>query len=463
MENKKLERLNRILNMIIRYNETLARVRDEEELITQVSGILQMGGFSARITYDDSPSITEYKTSLRFPLEVEGNFFGYFEVFTEEYFDEIERRVLENLANNIAYTISALRYRKDLEILEERYKSIFENAPVALMEEDFSSIKRFFDRLESEGVTDVERYLDEHPEEVLECLNNILIIDVNNTCIKLYNARSKADLIGPLSKVIRRESIEIGRKLILSLYRKGIEFEGENINYTLDGRPIIVYTKTFVLPGYENTLQKVIVSIVDITEERMLEDELRKTLDQTVEAFSKLVGLRDPYTEGHQSRVAKLACEIGKRLGLKEKQLKDLKIAGLLHDIGKLLIPGDILNKPGRLSDYEFAFVKVHPQTGYEILKEIEAFSGVADTVFQHHERLNGSGYPRGLKDGEITLPARIIAVADVVEAMLSHRPYRPALRLEDVIEELERGKGILYDPNVVSICEEILEEGFSF
>jgi len=460
---KELERLNRILDMVIRCDQALIRARNEEELTKQVLEILQMVGVTARITQNEPSDITGYRTSLRFPLEVEGELLGYFEVFTEDHLSEIEKRVLENLAGDIAHKIATLRYRRVLEVSEERYRAIFENAPIALMEEDFSSIKRFLDRIGSEGITDVERYLDEHGEEVLECLNNILIIDVNNACVKLYNAKSKTDLLGPLSKIIGRESIEIGRDLILSLYEKGIEFEKENINYTLDGKPIVVYTRTFILPGYEDTLERVIVSIFDITRERRLENELRKTLEETVEAFSKLVGLRDPYTEGHQLRVAKLACEIGKRLGLKGEQLKDLRTAGLLHDIGKLLIPGDILNKPGRLSDYEFALVKIHPKTGYEILKEIEAFSDIANIVFQHHERLDGSGYPNGLKDGEIILPARIIAVADVVEAMLSHRPYRPTLSLKDVINELEKGKGILYDPDVVSICEKILEEGFSF
>lgn len=456
-------RLNSILNMVVRCNQALVRTEDEEELIKGITEILQKEGFISRITGERQKDIAGYKTHLTFPLELDNISLGYFEIFSNESLSDLEYIVLKDLADDIVYGIISLRNRRALEVSEKRYKAIFENTPIALLEEDCSSIKRFIDKLKSLGITDIEKYLDEHGEEVLECLNNIIITDVNNACIRLYNAKTKEDLIGPLGKVIGRESIRIGKDLIISIYKKGVEFGGENINYTLDGKPIVVYTKTFILPGYEDTLEKVIVSLVDITEQRRLENELKKTLKEIIEAFSRLVELRDPHVAGHQERVAKLAYEIGKRLKLKEDDLEELKIAGLLHDIGKIIIPGEILNKPGKLNDFEFSIVKLHPKTGYDILREVDSLSNVAQIILQHHERLNGSGYPNGLRDGDILLSARIIAVADVADAMSSHRPYRPAYKLEDVIGELEKGKGILYDSDVVNICRRILEEGFSF
>ncbi len=458
---EELDRLNRILNMVIKCNQALVRVKDEEELIRNVTDVFQKAGFISRITREKQSDITGYETHLTFPLELDNISLGYLEIFSNESLSDLEYTILKVLADDIVYVVLALRDKKALESLGKRYKTIFENAPIALLEGNFSSIKRFLDKIESLGITDIEEYLDKHEGEILECLNNIIITDVNNACIRLYNAKTKEDLLRP--KIIDRGPIKIGKDLIITFYRKKIEFEGESINYTLDGKPLFVYIKTFIPPGYEDSLERVIVSIVDITRQRMLENELRKSINEVVESFSKLVELRDPYTAGHQARVAKLACEIGKRIGLSQRDLEDLRIAGLLHDIGKVIIPADILNKPGRLNDLEFALVKLHPKTGYDILKEVEAFSNIANIVLQHHERLNGSGYPNGIRDGEIILSARIIAVADVVEAMLSHRPYRPAFRLEEVVDELERGKGILYDQDVVNICRGLLSEGFSF
>ncbi|MGB9856972.1 MAG: HD-GYP domain-containing protein [Dictyoglomaceae bacterium] len=150
---------------------------------------------------------------------------------------------------------------------------------------------------------------------------------------------------------------------------------------------------------------------------------------------------------------------IGKEIGLPQEKLKSLHMAGLLHDIGKIAVPINILNKPGKLNPTEFELIKKHPEVGYEILKNIEFPYPVADIVLQHHERIDGSGYPKGLKDGEILLEARILAVSDVVEAMSSHRPYRPAFPLETVLKEISEKKGILYDSNVVEACIKLFKE----
>ncbi len=168
----------------------------------------------------------------------------------------------------------------------------------------------------------------------------------------------------------------------------------------------------------------------------------------------------DVYTAGHQGRVAGLACSIADEMCLEKRQNKGIYIAGLLHDIGKIAVPADILVKPGVLSRYEFSMIRDHPQVGYEILKGIEFPWPISQAVLQHHERLDGSGYPQGLYGGDIILEARILGVADVVDAIAAPRPYRPALGLEIALEEISRGSGILYDPEVVDACLELFQKG---
>ena len=209
-----------------------------------------------------------------------------------------------------------------------------------------------------------------------------------------------------------------------------------------------------------------IVMLMDITELKQKElklqesqQRLQKSLRDFTKALAKMVESRDPYTAGHQERVAELAVAIAKEMGLPERRLTGIRIAGLLHDMGKISIPAEILTKPTQLSEIELALVKTHPQVAYEVLREIDFPWPVAEIIYQHHERWDGSGYPRGLKDDEILLEARILAVADVVEAMSSHRPYRPAYSIEEALEELTRNKGKLYDPEVVEACVRVFKE----
>lgn len=191
---------------------------------------------------------------------------------------------------------------------------------------------------------------------------------------------------------------------------------------------------------------------------------LKKSLDSTVEAISSIVELRDPYTAGHESRVAQLAEAIGKAMGLPERQIEGLYVIGHLHDLGKVAIPAEILTKPGKLTVLEYEMMKTHPQAGYDILKNLDFPWPVAQAVLQHHERLDGSGYPQGLKDGDIILEARILMVADVVEAMFGYRPYRPALGLNVALDEIRSHKGTLYDDKVVDACiSAFTERGFAF
>jgi len=180
--------------------------------------------------------------------------------------------------------------------------------------------------------------------------------------------------------------------------------------------------------------------------------------------MSRIIEAKDPYTAGHQQRVSRLTTAIAKELNLSQDKIEGVRIASLIHDIGKISVPTEILSKSSTLSDLEFNLIKEHSQTGHDILKPIDFSYPVAQIVLQHHERINGTGYPRGLKGEDILLEARILGVADVVEAMSSHRPYRPALGIDAALEDISKNKGILYDPEVVDACLKLFkEEGFKF
>jgi PAS domain S-box-containing protein len=182
-------------------------------------------------------------------------------------------------------------------------------------------------------------------------------------------------------------------------------------------------------------------------------EKLRKTLEETVNALASATEKRDPYTAGHQRWVTQLAYTIAQEMNMTENQIEGIRIAGVLHDIGKISVPAEILSKPGKLSDSEFSIIKLHSEIGYDILKTINFPWPVAQITLQHHERINGSGYPRGLSGDKILIEAKIIAVADVVEAMSSHRPYRPARTIKETLEEISKNKNVLYDSQVVDVC----------
>ncbi|MDD5647088.1 MAG: PAS domain-containing protein [Candidatus Bipolaricaulis sp.] len=198
----------------------------------------------------------------------------------------------------------------------------------------------------------------------------------------------------------------------------------------------------------------------DVTDRSLTEERLRARLEGTVRAVSALTDLRDPYTAGHQHKVTRLACAAADAMHLPADRREGLRVAALLHDIGKISVPAEILAKPSELTPVEFGLIKAHPRAAYDVLCSIDFPWPVADIVLQHHELLDGSGYPQGLRGEAILLEARILAVADVVEAMCSHRPYRPALGLLAALDELRTNRGVLYDSDVVDACIGIFSRG---
>ena len=205
----------------------------------------------------------------------------------------------------------------------------------------------------------------------------------------------------------------------------------------------------------------------DISERKLAEEQRREgveklldTMEATIEAIATTAEIRDPYTADHQRRVSQLACAIAKDLGLSENQVQGIRLTGLVHDIGKIYIPAEILSKPGNLIDIERDMIKMHPKIGHDILKRVDFPWPIAETVMQHHERIDGSGYPNGISGEDILIEAKVLAVADVVEAMSSHRPYRPSLSLKKALEEISSKSGICYDSRVVESCIKLFTTG---
>jgi len=272
-----------------------------------------------------------------------------------------------------------------------------------------------------------------------------------------YDAR---ELIGtPFERLVAEPDRERVREGI----RARLSGEVKSLQYTFSGRrkdgsliDIGVHGTAAAYGGKPS----VVGLLQDITERRKAEEratqyvvQLEKAMFGTIDAVTAMLDLRDPYTSGHQHRVGELAGAIGAELGLSEHEIKGLRVIGRIHDVGKISVPAEILSKPGKLTPIEFEMIKSHSQQGYDILKSVDFPWPVAETVLQHHERLDGSGYPRALKGDAISLSARILAVADTVEAMATHRPYRPALGVQAALREIEQQSGTRYDAKVVDAC----------
>ena len=237
--------------------------------------------------------------------------------------------------------------------------------------------------------------------------------------------------------------------------------------YHKDGTTIWTESKFSLIRDENGRPVSILAEARDISERKRAEDKLansyeslKKTLNDAINTMVKIVETRDPYTAGHQHKAADLAIAIAGEMKLENARIDQLKTAAIIHDIGKMYVPSDILSKPGKLSDMEFSLIKTHAQAGFDIVKGMNLPCNIAKTVLQHHERLDGSGYPNHLKGDDTLLEAKILAVADVIEAMASHRPYRPALGIDKALEEISKNKGKLYDPDAVDACLELFKSG---
>ncbi|MDP3182016.1 MAG: PAS domain S-box protein [Desulfobaccales bacterium] len=312
-------------------------------------------------------------------------------------------------------------------------------------------------------------------EDAIMLIDGETFVDCNEAAVRMLEYSSRDDLLmtppselSPPEQPDGRSSFEKAGEMIKAAFEKGYHrFEWIHRKAGGEDFPVEVSLTAITYRG------KTVLHCLwrDLTEKKQAEEALKESLARTTEvqygtiqALATVTEARDPYTAGHQRRVTQLACAVGRELGLSADRVAGLWVMGLLHDLGKISTPAEILSKPGKLSDTEFGLTKSHAQAGYEIVKEIRFPWPVAEAILQHHERMDGSGYPQGLTGPDITLEARILAVADVVEAMSSHRPYRPALGIEAALEEITKNKGILYEPEVVDACLKLFtEKGFKF
>ena len=331
------------------------------------------------------------------------------------------------------------RAEEDLKKSQEKYRNIFENAL----------------------------------EGIYQATPEGRFLAVNPALARMYGYNSPEELINSVTDLAGQAytNPEQRRDFIQLLEEKGAIKGFEVQLKRKDGTPIWVSNSALAVRDstgktlyYEGISEEITQRLESDRKIKETLENLRKAVGGIIQVVSSTVEARDPYTAGHQRRVADLARAIAGDMGLSDDQQEGLRMAGTIHDLGKISIPAEILSKPTKLTGIEYQLIQAHSQIGYDILKGIEFPWPIADMVLQHHERMNGSGYPQGLKEEEISLEARILMVADVVEAMASYRPYRPALGIEVALEEIEKNKGILYNPKVVEVCQELFKEkGFKF
>ncbi|HQM45716.1 MAG: PAS domain S-box protein [Syntrophaceae bacterium] len=283
----------------------------------------------------------------------------------------------------------------------------------------------------------------------------------NSAMARILGYDSPEELIGNVTDIATQLYVQPEeRTKVLGLVAKQIPVSDCELQFfRKDGRKIWVYRTMRAVKDAKGNLLYLEGLIEDITGRKEHIEQLRKGLGGAVQAISMLVEARDPYTAGHQRRVADLARSIAEEMELSRERIDGLRIAGMIHDLGKVSVPAEILSMPRRLTELEFGLIKTHAQSGYDILKEIEFPWPVARIVLEHHERLNGSGYPFGLRGNETLLESRILAVADVVEAMSTHRPYRPSLGTEAALAEITGNQGLIYDEDVVEACRRLFQE----
>ncbi|MGD0355318.1 MAG: PAS domain S-box protein [Dehalococcoidia bacterium] len=444
-----------------------------------------------RLIVDSSPIIMFFKDQEGRFVRVNKTFAEALKIPEEEFwgktvFDLYPAKIAQDMANDDQEVIKLGRPKFNI---IEQYKSasgirwvqtdkvpILDENGVAVgllgFAQDITERKRAEDALRKSEAQ--YRLLAEHMTDTIRLMDmNLKTTYLSPSAAKLRGFTYQEILELPLEKQITPESLKPALKMFSEEIPRIEADPGYNPVRTLDleyyrkdGTTVWAESSFSLIRDPSGKPISILAEARDITERKQAEEKLvksyaslKKTLDDAIDTMAKIVETRDPYTSGHQHKVADLAIAIAREMKLEDTRIDQLRMAAVIHDIGKLYVPSDILSKPGKLSDIEFNLIKAHPQHGYDIVKGMDFPCNIAKAVLQHHERLDGSGYPNQLKGEDMILEAKILAVADVVEAMVAHRPYRPALGLDKALEEISKNKGKLYDPDVVDACVKLFKE----
>jgi len=323
-----------------------------------------------------------------------------------------------------------------------------ENLEYGGIAEDITGRKLSEDKLQ-ETYRRLSTILESVPDAIYLKDREGIFLEVNRAYEELTGVSRESILGTKGESVLPREVFETNVETDREIRESGESLHLEKV-YDNFGDPHYFHINKVPLKDKNNEVTGIIGVTNDITEIRRAEQKIRSALEGAILTISRIVEIRDPYTAGHQQRASRLAVAMGREMGLEGERLEALRVSSLVYEIGKIAIPSEILNKPGSLNSMEQDLIRIHPSTAGEILGNINFPWPVSEIVAQHHERMDGSGYPLGIKGDDILIEARILAVADVLEAMCSHRPYRPSLGIEAALHELENNSGILYDSDVV-------------
>ncbi|PIW50702.1 MAG: hypothetical protein COW18_03230 [Zetaproteobacteria bacterium CG12_big_fil_rev_8_21_14_0_65_54_13] len=412
-------------------------------------------------------------------------------IFCSGYFDEKDQKKLEDALGVSEFLRKPARIEKVLELVKSALATPRSDSVQAAENEHHASLQEIYNTTMLAKLSGMVDILHEERQTYKDLLlrfhsltdsasDAILIIDTignicywNRTAESLFQYSQDEALNQPAS-LIAPEPLHLSSKALFSAFLESdaVKRLGNQIQFLArrkDGSNFPAELSRSSWQENGTTYQSLIIR--DVSERKQADEttkrfnrKLMQSLEGTIASVARMVEARDPYTAGHQQRVGKLAKAIATRMGLSREQVRGIELGAEIHDIGKIQLPAEILSKPGKLSELEYALVQGHAQMGYDILKDIEFPWPVADIARQHHERLDGSGYPQGLKGDAICLEARIVGVADVVEAMSSHRPYRPGLGIEAALDEIKKHRGTRFDKDVVDACLKLfIENTFNF
>ncbi|MGB4096223.1 MAG: HD domain-containing phosphohydrolase, partial [Acetomicrobium sp.] len=490
---RKLERLNRVLEAVLDVNQLMVREKlGRNHLLNEICGILVKGQCYESvwiILLDpqtgyllDVFSLTETKAEIKRCLSPQ--FVSHLTMDSKDGFSAIKYEDLlrkgwqlpkrytgkvlissrlEHGKKTYGVICASLPRNVELEIKEkDLFLTLANDIAYALHKLDVR------DELRREKIF-WEKLFNVSPEGVVLCAPDGRVLRVNNAFCHIFRFSSPEEVIGKnIDSIVADEITFEEARSFTEAAARGERVSVESVRQRVDGTLIDVSILGIPIKIDED-LAGVYAIYRDITDKKMYERAMKENIAtlfrvwrQTIELIASVSELRDPYTAGHQKRVAGLAKFMAMKMGLSPERVDAVEMASLIHDVGKIKVPAEILSKPGPLDEVEYLLVKTHPQAGYNLLKDIDFPWPVAEIVLQHHERLDGGGYPQGLKGKEILQEARIIAVADVVEAMASGRPYRKALGIEAALKEIKSGRGTLYDEEAVDACLALFEEGLA-